>query len=38
MNVLRIRIALPLTLNAFSPSSVSIQESSPIANSFSRIW
>ena len=33
----RIRSAFPLTLYARSPSSVSIQKSSPIENSFSRI-
>ena len=36
--VSRSRSALPLTLNARSPCSVSIQKSSPIENSFSRIW
>ena len=36
-SVSRMRTALPLTLKARSPSSVSIQESSPTANSFSRI-
>ena len=35
--VSRTRSALPLTLKARCPSSVSIQKSSPIANSFSRI-
>jgi hypothetical protein len=37
-NVLLIRSALPLTLYARRPSSVSIQKSSPIENNFSRIW
>ena len=36
-SVSRTRSALPLTLNARSPPSVSIQKSSPIENSFSRI-
>src|ERR1700754_4012068 len=36
-SVSRTRSALPSTLNAFSPPSVSIQKSSPIENIFSRI-
>ena len=38
MKVSRKRIALPLTLYTFSPCSFSIQKSSPMASSFSRIW
>ena len=37
-SVSRTRSALPFTLKTRSPPSVSIQKSSPIANSFSRIW
>ena len=37
-SVSRTRSALPSTLKTRWPSSVSIQKSSPIENSFSRIW
>jgi len=38
MKVFLMRSALPLTLKARSPFSVSIQKSSPIENSYSRMW